>query len=835
MNENTGVQKGANKWYGQFTFDQVEKIRKKAADNLSVQADIAAVTGNNMDLTQMILGGPSEQMIAALKERGSDDPIHQDFDNVWGLGAAEHYSSLEEPHGLFEHLAELPGAATRGLFGAVSEINEVMSNSRHIDPAYIQQLDEAGIEVPDWARESADSRVEWDADTVLRGLIGKPDTATGKVTEGIVQFAAPFFTGVGAASKLSALNNAGTKGRIATTTAVGFVTDYNFFDEDDPLLTDALADYFDLEGEFVDRYLRSNPDDYEAEKRFRRAVEGGVLGVGADLLMVGIARVYRGVRSGNVKPEDAAAEIQSIIDNIDAEDLTRTFEKTNKVDPIVRATTQSKLWHFEVSRAARSTIPDTAPNAAPSKVAGDIAKKTQGTPEAIESIPPRFQQAAEDLTGQPAKPVVSAKEHRLAIDRAEKIWNAAREVTGNGTAWDIAKGYLKDATDTLAEHGIRTKEQIQGAIMKPFQQALKMVDAGDIKGLRKWADADSLTIADFRLRSYAIQMASRSVRAQTNRMAGLVEAALNSGRLTPHEEAVMREMFHKQVQLSMEVEALNANLGSAAGALLGQRTGHMNIYDEITAAAKAAEDEAKAQGLSKRQTKKVVRDAARAVEKKITKRLRESEGGGNGAFLAQRYRELTKEGVDPVLAFQRVRAMGDEAHRNGTILNPKTKRQLEDAKAEIADEGKLNKALRGLEQWRYNAMLSGIKTHETNFLSSFAQMTSRIAYEAAWGAISRDKQMVKMAAQKVIGMSTGMKDSLTYAIEAYKQMKPVLDDITQFERLDPVYKNHILTYPSRLMIGTDQFIKQLAYRGEVRASAALDADLQGLTGIFTEI
>ncbi len=366
--------------------------------------------------------------------------------------------------------------------------------------------------------------------------------------------------------------------------------------------------------------------------------------------------------------------------------------------------------------------------------------------------------------------------------------------------------------------------------MKPFQQALKMVDAGDIQGLKTWADADSLTIADFRLRSYAVQMASRSVRAQTNRMSNLVEAALNSGRLTPHEEAVMREMFHKQVQLSMEVEALNANLGSAAGALLGQRAGQMNIYDEITAAAKAAEEEAKAQGLSKRQTKKVVRDAARAMEKKITKRLRETEGGGNGAFLAQRYRELTKEGVDPVLAFQRVRAMGDEAHRNGTILNPKTKRQLEDAKVELENEGGLNKALRGLEQWRYNAMLSGIKTHETNFLSSFAQMTSRIAYEAAWGAISRDKQMVKMAAQKIIGMSTGMKDSLTYAIEAYKQMKPILDDITAFERLDPVYKNHILTYPSRLMIGTDQFIKQLAYRGEVRASAALDADLQGLKG-----
>jgi len=359
---------------------------------------------------------------------------------------------------------------------------------------------------------------------------------------------------------------------------------------------------------------------------------------------------------------------------------------------------------------------------------------------------------------------------------------------------------------------------------------MRMIDNGDVEGLRSFATED-VSMVEMRIRSSAMQVAARAMRAQVDKLATLYDAAVNSGKMSLHEQAVLREMFHKQVQLSMEVQALDTNLGSAAGALLGQRARQMDIMSELKEAIKEAEEAAKQAGKSDKQARKAAREARRAKERELKAKFKSEASEGNSGWLLSEYKKLTNDlKVDPRLAYERVKNIAREAESRGVALNPKSVQKMKDREKRLEkaaeEETGPQKFFRGLEQWRYNAMLSGWKTHETNILSTLARTTSNLVYQGVFG----DKATRIAATRKAAGMITGMRQSMGYAVQAYKEMKPVLDQLSMFERLDPVYRNHLLTYPVRLMLGVDEFIKQLTYRGEVFASAAIDADLAGLSG-----
>ena len=842
-----------NKWYGEFTFEEVENIRKDAKDNLATRADIAVTTGNNMELAELIVSGPTPEMISALKDEYDYTPdnagdlpnpdltpnqIATDFDNVWGKGASDYYKDYDAPNGFVEHIVDIPRGIAHGVAEAAASFGEGFFTgrgeadvaARTAAQAYAARVAEArGLEAPEQAKIDPYEPKEWDANSILRNTIEDPSTFTGDIVKGISQFAAPFAFGMGGVSKLGVLANAGTKGQILAATIVGGITDFSMFDADDPLIAVAISDYFEIEHDIVDDYLRHGVDDSDAEKRFRRALEGGIIGIGMDVAMVGIARVFRNVRSGKIDPQSASDEIKTILDEIAAEDLQASLN-TKAEDNNPRKPSKTRLWMFDAQ--VNSRVPRvTQPTDAASKVAGDIV--TENAPkETIETLSPSFAEVAEATTGKPHKPKVSHKDNEIAIGRATRIWEAARQVGKVDDAWALAKEFMRNEVDNFAEHGIRSVDELQNAVRAPFNTVSKLVDAGDIEGLQSFAN-ESKGIVEIRLNAAAIGVAGRALREQTNRMSELVEASIASRRLSPHEESVIRDMFHKQVQLTMEVEALDQNFRSSAGAFLGQYTERMSVYDEIVGAAKAAADSATTKGLSKRAVAKAAKAAAKETEKAILKNLKKNVGDGNGNYLAKKYRELVKQGVDPLIAYRRVTDLALDAHRSGTHLDPKVRKGISDARKTM-EENRLERFFRGLEQWRYNAMLSGLKTHQINFLSSFAQMTSRVVYEAAWAGVTRDKEMMKLTGQKIVGMTSGMKDSLFYAWEATKQMRPILDNLTMIEDFDPVYKNSVLTYPTRLMIGSDQFIKQLAYRGEVRASAIYDADLMNLKGAERE-
>nr|DAU76360.1 MAG TPA: hypothetical protein [Caudoviricetes sp.] len=862
-----------NEWYGQFTFDQVEKLRADAEADPAIKADIQLAAGNDAELTEMILKGPDSALIDELQAAAEDDPIHADFDAVWGAGAAEYYASQ---YGFWDNVLEIPGAAVRGVAGAAAEGQEFVANYAAIPVGELlfgskedeannqvermrervaaleaQGADEGPLSAAREALAAAEAEVasingmdasekekynnieaEFDADTFIKGAIAKPETMTGAVTEGIVQFTAPFLTMAGGATRLaSLLTSTSVKARSLGLLVSGFVTDFAFFDEDDPLVVTALADALGVESQIVDDYLRFTDDRNDADRRFMRAIEGGVIGKAIDVAAVGAAAAIKKFRGKPDAGPALAKEMEKILDGIDPLDVD---VPAGAVD--LDATT---LWHLDVEAGGKGVVAAERGEAAGAAraVEGEAVEAEAKSADAVEdetpkldSLPPRFSKVLEETTGETATPKVSHAERNRAILLAKKLYLAARE-TDASKAWDAAVESLRATADTLGEAAVRTKDQLADALIRPYNSVAKWVESGNLDALVKFANEPG-SILDFRLRSAAMQLAAKGLREQTDKMATLYEASLATGKMTAHDEAVMREVLHKQIQFAMEVEALNTNMGSAAGALLGQRAGHMNVVDMLTKKVQEAAEAARQAGKSKAEIKKARVNARREAIKEMREELKANAKKGNANFVAREYRRLVKEGVDPILAYKRVKATAKEADTQGVPLNPKMNDEAKalDMAEKVKNEGPIHKLFRGLEQWRYNAMLSGIRTHETNILSTLSQLTSRLAYEAVFGLIRGDKQMVTAAGRKATGMITGMKESASYALQAFKEMRPILDEVTAFERLDPVYKNTILTYPTRLMLGLDQFVKQLAYRGEIKAKALEEADLAGLKG-----
>ena len=815
-----------NQWYGAFSFDEVRRLQDAYKQDASVGADIQDVTGNDPELTNMILTGPTDIQIDALREEGLGGQTAQDFDAVWGTGAAEHYMQTKD-YSVWDHVSEMPGAVARGVAGAVAEFGETLTNDLWF--ALPMQADMARRLASETGSVDEQGQVDFDADTVLRGLIEEPETVTGQVTEGIVQFAAPFMTGMSGTSQLAAVANAGLKGEIAAATFVGFIADTAFFDEDDQLASVAIADYFGVESEVIDKYLRNEEDDPDLLNRLRRGAEGAALGVATDYLMAGVMKLLRSARRGEIPVDEAQEQAKQILDQIDATDMDPAARSVAEATADPYKANPEVPVHLRPDVAVRTTegaVMDSLARNAGETSAMAIEAGTRDTAE-LSSTFPKFYATLESMSGQDVDLRPSWEEHSRAVLMATKMWESTRKLDLS-QAWDDAVENLRVTTNSLGEASVRSKSALIDAVQQPFAEVMRMYELGDVAGLREFA-TNVPSVMDFKLRSEVMSMVARASRDQTNRLAKLVDATLSSGRVSLNEQALIREMFHKQVQLSMEVEALNANLGSAAGAILGQRARHMDIYDELIQAAEEAEKIAKEAGASEKAAKRAARKAQDEKSQTILDEIRKQtkEDSSNGKFLADRYRELTDEGVDPLLAWERVREMAKEAQRNNVEFR-KAKNDVQAAriKARMENETKIDRMLRGLEQWRYNAMLSGLKTHETNFMSSFWMMSFRLGYEGIFGS----KEIRLAAARKVWAMTHGLEESFKAAAAAYKQMKPILDQLSAFEDLDPVYKNHVLTYPTRLMLATDQFVKHLTYKGEVYASAMADADLAKLTG-----
>lgn len=153
---------------------------------------------------------------------------------------------------------------------------------------------------------------------------GKAKSVTGGLVRGVAQFLTGFLPttkalqGAGFTAKIA--GNVGTVGaKVATAATAGLVADAVVFDPHEERLSNLVEKFPTLQNP-ITGYLQAQPEDSEAEGRFKNSLEGLGLGV----LTEGLFAAVRGVRSSRVAKIEAKA----------TEAETATIEKFASVDEV---------------------------------------------------------------------------------------------------------------------------------------------------------------------------------------------------------------------------------------------------------------------------------------------------------------------------------------------------------------------------------------------------------------------------------------------------------------------------------------------------------------------
>lgn len=128
-----------------------------------------------------------------------------------------------------------------------------------------------------------------------------PETVLGHVAEGVTQFATgmALFGGVAGVNGLTAELG----GKAALEITKGTLSNALSFDSKDGNLADIMQRYPSLSNP-ISQYLMSDPNDSEGEARFKKAIEGGLLGAFGEVIFNSV-KTFKALKAGNVP---AAAE-----------------------------------------------------------------------------------------------------------------------------------------------------------------------------------------------------------------------------------------------------------------------------------------------------------------------------------------------------------------------------------------------------------------------------------------------------------------------------------------------------------------------------------------------
>lgn len=170
------------------------------------------------------------------------------------------------------------------------------------------------------------------------------------------------------------------------------------------------------------------------------------------------------------------------------------------------------------------------------------------------------------------------------------------------------------------------------------------------------------------------------------------------------------------------------------------------------------------------------------------------------------------------------------------------------ATRKLIEGSMLDKAIGVHNEFWFNAVLSGIKTHVVNSTANALNAALYPAERMVGGLIGRNEAMFKEGAYQYAGMAKSFKDALKAASRAFEISDNVLDyrgpyagihkefisadtfGLTKGDPLAPLLNGLGTTVrlPSRFLMAEDEFFKQLSYRGRVYAQAMRDGVGKGL-------
>ncbi|MCG7628395.1 hypothetical protein MHM88_11305 [Epibacterium sp. MM17-32] len=605
-----------------------------------------------------------------------------------------------------------------------------------------------------------------------RDLIGEtlklpevPDneTVAGGLTRGVTQFLA----GYGVAGKALKSVKAATKtGAAAKAMGQGAVADVIAFDAHEERFSDFLRENTGL-ADPITEYLSADEDDSVLEGKLKNAIEGLGLGVAADGLFR-LASAFK--RAKKVRqdqgPEKAAEVMNDAVEELADEGQLDLFDSTT--DP---------------------NMSKDAP-AGPEKVVvnGREGKTPEAPVQASEPAPAPVTRSNADAQTetrlQPQKPV-DVKAFQEAIDnevgmvKAGSMPDPNRHLTGSLFNFDKMDAdvstldYLNMASDAIPESALQDRttfdkmnEDARGFLADSIDVSPEVIDASlanMAKGMKK---QQGVVIAGKQL----VQSLAREVENLAYK--------ISEGNASDADYA-------KMVRLQSRVIEVSGNLKSViTGAAQTTASGRIITSDVVTGNQLAQSD------ITKQLLDQVDQAGGRDAVRKLADEIMLNKQAGNG-----------------VRGTMRV-----TADRNPTTF-----------------WGVVNEV-------RINGLLSGPRTHVINNISNGIQAFLLPGEKILGGAMRLDPARMREGARQYVGIAAALKDATKFAGMAFKRGRGILDPeaaileangadfrAIQSQSENPYVRNlvnglgSVIRMPSRALLTSDEFFKQINYRSNLQA------------------
>lgn len=658
-----------------------------------------------------------------------------------------------------------------------------------------------------------------DAFGAAHDAISPPKDIASSLIEGVTQFSVGMI-GMGKLARLAGIKPAvSTAGKVVRSLAKGAAVDMTVFDGQDGKLADLADQWPPVQGPLVD-FLKTKPDDTQAEGRLKQALNGLIVGP----LLEAFVWSVKAVRFKNAGM---------------AKEAVQATEEANKA--------------LEQAKAHDNLPPDMLP--------GDNAEAPK---PADPAIPP-----AADAPPAPDAPPVEPTQPDLPLEFTQDPNNIRNDVSSDGKTIDPNK-----ASGTAPP----------GEQPKPVANSMPKLSDEDVKGVndairsRFTVGGEDMTLTgqDF---NFDRLNGPEDVKATINAMSATIEDVINKAKGGNADGVRTWQNVQRNADRLIEMAGADPEQFMAMVAKDAKSMQHIDarlhaykimlqsVVDDAAnkasmALAATGPDAAKMAAASMHSTRVAVQ--LLAMVKSIETNVARAQGAQRilKAFNPENtkgwdYTNLAKELSDNGISDADKVLLQRIASFKG---NPKGLRKF------VEGGSVVRKAADVVNEYYVNALLSGFKTHIVNFISNTGNLVYQPIERAIAGALPGGvgvRESARTALDEFYGMKLALLDTFKLAGKALYDGHGVLDpsqakvdlgsghaiDARNFGLTKDIYDmkgdivrtettpvlsemvngvGTIVNLPSRLLVGQDEIFKQLAYRSYLFAKYAKEARLQGL-------
>jgi pentatricopeptide repeat protein len=685
-------------------------------------------------------------------------------------------------------ILEIPGQVNRGVASAINETSGAMYGlvtQPAVKWVHENLFDMSGI-APGIVSGAANP-LALPLDTAVTP---KAETVTGGLVKEVTQFASAYYMGGRFLKTAGMVKATTTGGVVAQGAGRGALVDMLSFDPYEERLSNLIETHTSIR-EPVTQFLAARPDDSQALGRLKNAVEGLGIGMAAEGLIHTIKGI-RAMRAGN------------------REEAIKAFEDMEKSGFKPEEPDLSKDRAPEPQEAAAKPVNDNKadPNANPEAAAKEAPKDSA---EASAKV-------TEEAGPKPSNDNVVAPEAPIKVD--EKALRESVELTITENAYGQGRNLS----------GIRTDLIENGDDLNAIMSATQRMYADEIAKQRGGVEV----LSNAQLKAQADELAdivgtdSTALLQQIGKTAGDLENL-------PAAMLMYRDVLTTAYTKLTDIAAIYHDPLGGVGP-------YKNRQEVTEAFIKNYEVAANIQAYYRGQQTQIAR-SLNAM--KITAKNR------SGALADLDIESLRGAGED------RLRAMAGDIAAAGKNADGSINTK---AVSKVIRGGFAENLVNAVISFRTNGMLSALTTQTVNLVSSTMTAALRPAEKFLAGAsrysTAEGRAQMAEAAIQYGTMVASVKDGISMAAKAFRLNAPQLDPGRSRVMENMSYKRPpseafniqnstvamvadalgtLVNLPGRSMMSMDEFVKQISYRGEVRAQAYREAMQEGSwkSGDFT--